>query len=130
IDTAFAFAVQPAEHAGHAEKLSLKRTLAELAQACSGQDGPLATALLDSYMGRTRDRKGLVDTLVFEAAKIEGDPHMPRLAMSHHEEFQHSTLPLPLRDDLIRSWARYLSHCRRRSDKFDCLQLYQNLLVG
>src|SRR5205085_1279629 len=97
-DAAAEFTEQPSDHAAHAEKLSLQSTLAQLASACSEQHAPLATALTDSYMARTADRQGLIDTLVFAAAKFEGDPHISRNAMSHHEEYLHSTLPLEMRD--------------------------------
>jgi hypothetical protein len=50
--------------------------------------------------------------------------------MSHHEEYLHSSLPLPMRDDLISSWTRYLSHCRRRSDNFECVRVYEELLTS
>lgn len=127
-DPAAALPARPEEHAAHVERLSLKQTLAELGRACNVQDAPLATALLDGYLQRTPERQRLVETLVFEAAKIEGDPHIPRLAMTHHEEYLHSTLPAAMRDDLFRSWTRYLSRCRRRSDRFDCVQVYEDTL--
>ena len=48
--------------------------------------------------------------------------------MSHYEEYRHSTLPLGMRDDLLRSWSRYLSYTRRRSNRFDCVALYDEVL--
>ena len=122
-------AQQAAEHAGRVEQLSLRGAREQLAIACSGQDAPLATALVGSYLDRTRERKQLIQTLALEAAKIEGDPHLPRLASSHYEEYSHSHLPAAMRDDLLRSWAHYVAFCRRRSDRFDCLHLYEQALL-
>jgi hypothetical protein len=128
-DPEMAFEAHPADFAAKADGLSLKSTLVELSKACDVQDAPLATALVDSYMRRTTDRQGIVDTMVFNSAKWEGDPHIARCAMTHHEEYQHSTLPLPLRDDLFRSWVRYVSRAKKRSYEFNCLSVYEETLL-
>lgn len=124
-----AFTSQPSEHAAHADGLTLTEALVELAQACDAQNAPLATALADSYMRRTPERQALIDALIFENAKFEGDPHMPRNAMSHHEEYLHSTLPKAMRDDIFRSWVRFVSRWQKRSYEFNCFGLYERLLV-
>ncbi|MFN0096971.1 MAG: hypothetical protein ACKVVT_19605 [Dehalococcoidia bacterium] len=120
------FQSQPEEHMDRAAKLTQDEALKELLAACDAQDGAYATALLETYMSRTRDRKKLIDTLVFENGKWEGDPHLPRNAMSHHEEYLHSTLPLSMRDDLFRSWTRFVSRWHKRSMEFNCLRLYED----
>jgi hypothetical protein len=122
-------AAEAAQHAARVEQLSLRQTREELAAACGGQDAPLARALLSSYLRGTTERHDLIETLAFEAAKIEGDPHLPRLASSHFEEYTHSHLPRHLRDDLLRSWGHYIAYCRRRSDRTDCLRLYEESLL-
>jgi hypothetical protein len=124
------FTAQPEEFAGKAEKLTLKETLRELEAACDVQDGAYATALLDSYLSRTRDRSDLVRTLTFESAKWEGDPHLPRNAMSHHEELLHSTLAPSMLDDIYRSWARFVSRWHKRSSEFSCLRMYEGELLS
>lgn len=124
------FDVQPSAYRDRADRLSLKKTLVELSRACDAQDAPLATALVDSYMRRTPDRQPLIDTMVFESAKWEGDPHIARCAMTHHEEWLHSTLPVPLRDDLFRSWVRYVSRAKKRSYEFNCVSIYEQTLLG
>jgi hypothetical protein len=50
--------------------------------------------------------------------------------MTHHEEFKHSTLPMPLRDDLVRSWVRYVSRGKKRSYEFNCVSIYEERLLG
>jgi hypothetical protein len=120
---------QPEEHLQRAERLSLDETLTTLAQACDEQDAPFATALVDSYMGRTRDRKKLIQTLMFESAKFEGDPHLPRNAMSHYEEFQHSSFPAAFRDDIFRSWTRFVTRWHKRSYDYNCLRVYESELM-
>ncbi len=124
------FASQPEEHAGRAEKLSLDECLTTLARAVDEQDAPFATALTESYMGRTRDRSKLIQTLMFESAKFEGDPHLPRNAMSHYEEFQHSTFPAPFRDDIFRSWTRFVSRWHKRSYDYNCLRVFETELMS
>jgi hypothetical protein len=49
--------------------------------------------------------------------------------MSHHEEFLHSTLPRPLRDDFFRSWVRFVSRWHKRSYEFNCFDLYERTLL-
>ena len=61
------FGSQPEEHLQRTEHLSLDETLTSLAHACDEQDAPFATALVNSYMGRTRDRNKLIQTLMFES---------------------------------------------------------------
>ncbi len=128
-DPAMEFEYQPSAFKEKADRLSLKNTLVEMAKACDAQDAPLATAMVDSYMRRTPDRQGIIDTMVFDSAKWEGDPHIARCAMTHHEEYQHSTLPMPMRDDLFRSWVRYVSRCKKRSVEFNCVGLYEEMLL-
>jgi hypothetical protein len=128
-DPATHFTVQPHELAPRADRLSLNQTLVELGKACDTQDAPFATALVDSYMRRTTDRTRLSRTLVFSSGKFEDDPHVPRNAMSHHEEFLHSTLPRPLRDDFFRSWTRFVSRWHKRSYEFNCFDLYERTLL-
>jgi hypothetical protein len=120
---------QPEEHAERAGRLSLNETLTTLAQAVDEQDAPFATALVDSYMGRTRDRNKLIQTLMFESAKFEGDPHMPRNAMSHYEEFNNSTFPAAFRDDIFRSWTRFVTRWHKRSYDYNCLRVYESELM-
>jgi hypothetical protein len=122
------FASHPSEHARFVENLSLDGVLSELSKAIDKQDAPLATALTDGYLARSKDRKRLARTLAFASAKWEGDPHMPRNAMSHHEEYIHSTHPAPLRDEIFRSWTRYVSRVRKRSYEFNCFELYREVL--
>lgn len=128
-DPSAEFTSQPEEHAARAERLTLPELLGDLGKACDAQDGAYATALIDSYLARSRDRQPLVETLVFQSAKWEGDPHLPRNAMSHHEELLHSTLPLSLRDDIYRSWGRFVSRWHKRSMEFNCLRLYEQQFV-
>jgi hypothetical protein len=122
------FTSQPHEHARFAEALTLDNVLLELSKAVDEQEAPLATALVDSYLHRSKDRKRLSRTLAFASAKWEGDPHMPRNAMSHEEEYTHSTNPEPYRDEIFRSWTRYVSRVRKRSYDFNCLDLYREVL--
>jgi hypothetical protein len=129
-DPATEFTVQPEEHFDRAARLTSGELLRDLATACDEQDSPYATALVESYLSRTRERKRLIDTLVFESAKFEGDPHMPRNAMSHHEEFLHSTLPGPMKDDIFRSWTRFVSRWHKRSYEFNCLGMYEQEMVA
>ena len=118
---------RPEEHTDRAARLSLKDCLRDLEKACDEQDGAYASALLESYLSRSRSRKELIHTLVFESGKWEGDPHLPRNAMSHHEEILHSTLPLrPLQDDIFRSWTRFVSRWHKRSREWNRLRLYEN----
>ena len=124
------FSSQPEEHMQRVERLSLDETLTTLAQACDEQDAPFAAALVDSYMGRTRDRTKLIQTLMFESAKFEGDPHMPRNAMSHYEEFHNSTFPAAFRDDIFRSWTRFVSRWHKRSYDYNCLRVYESELMS
>lgn len=123
------FETQPHEHARFAESQSLGGLLRALSTAIDAQEAPLATALTDSYLSRSRNRKRLIATLAFASAKWEGDPHMPRNAMSHHEEYSHTTLPGPLRDEIFRSWTRYVSRVRKRSYDFNCFELYKEVLT-
>ena len=120
-----ALASTPAEHMGWARALELDQVLVELDRAIVSQAAPEGTALVDSYMEKTTDRQGLVDTLVAGAAKFEGDPHIARNAMSHHEEYLHSTLPAPMTDAIFRSWVRFLTRHSKRSYEFNCYGLYQ-----
>ncbi len=122
------FTSWPHEHAAFADKLPLDRVLVELSKACDEQRAPEATALVDSYLARSKDRKRLVGTLAFEAAKWEGDPHIQRNAMSHHEELTHSTLPATMRDEIFRSWTRFLSRAHKRSYEFNCFDIYKTVL--
>lgn len=121
---------RPYEHARFAASLSAEKLLAELARACRAQETALATALLDSYLARSRDRKRLTNVLAFEAARWEGDPHLARQAMSHNEEFLHNSLPEPLRDEFFRSWVRYMSRSHKRSYEFNCFALYEEVLLA
>jgi hypothetical protein len=121
---------RPEEHAGRAEALSLNETLQELAQACDQQEASYASALVDSYMARTRERKKLTHTLAFENAKFEGDPHLPRNAMSHIEEFGQSSLPGPQRDEIFRSWTRLVSRWHKRSYDYNALGLFESVLLA
>ena len=120
---------QPEEHRGRADRLSGGECLQALGLACDEQDAPYAHALVDSYMARTHDRKRLIDTLMFESARFEGDPHMPRNAMSHHEEFVRSSLPAHMKDDIFRSWTRFVSRSHKRSYEFNCFDLFERELV-
>ena len=36
----------------------------------------------------------------------------------------------PLRDDIFRSWVRFVSRWHKRSSEFTCLDLYERLLVN
>ena len=45
--------------------------------------------------------------------------------MSHLEEYTHSTHPPALRDEIFRSWSRYVSRVRKRSYEFNCYELYR-----
>jgi hypothetical protein len=128
-DASTAMPSQPEEHAARADRLSLGECLAELGLACDVQDAPYAHAVLESYLGRTRERRKLIDTLTLATAKWEGDPHMPRAASSHHEEFLHSALPLSMKDDLFRSWVRFVARSHKRSYEFTCLDLYEREFV-
>ena len=123
------FKSQAHEHAEFARNLSVDKLIGELSKACQAQNAPLATALVDSYLARSRDRKRLTSTLAFEASRWEGDPHLPRNAMSHHEEYANTSLPEPMRDEIFRSWARYLSGCHKRSPDWNCFQLYREVLA-
>lgn len=120
---------QPEEHAGRAAKLSTADCLPALAHACDEQDAPFAHAILESYLGRTHDRKKLLDMMMFESAKFEGDPHLPRNAMSHYEEFQVSSLPAYMKDDIFRSWTRFVSRSHKRSYEFNCYEMVNRQLV-
>jgi hypothetical protein len=120
---------QPEEHRARADKLSLKECLQALGSACDTQDAPFAHALTDSYMARTHDRVKLMDTLRFGSAKFEGDPHMPRNAMSHWEEYNLSSLPAALTDDIFRSWTRFLARSHKRSYEFNAFDLYERELL-
>jgi hypothetical protein len=122
------FAVRPEDYDGHVEQLSLKEILTELSAACGNQDAARAAALTKGYLGRSRDRQKLAETLAFEAAKWEGDPHIARNAMSHFEEFNSSSLPGASRDELFYSWVRFLSRTHKRSYEFNCLGIYQEVL--
>lgn len=121
---------RPEEHLERAARLPLDACLADLSRACDEQDAPYATALVDSYLGRTRDRDRLMHALMFESAKFEGDPHMPRNAMSHLEEYRHSTLPAPFRDDIFRSWTRFVSRWHKRSYDYNCLRLFEDEMLA
>jgi hypothetical protein len=122
------FDSQPHEHTRFAEELTLDNALLELSRAVDAQDAPRATALVDSYLARSKDRERLIGTLAFASAKWEGDPHMPRNAMSHQEEYVHSTHPPHLRDEIFHSWTRYVSRVRKRSYEFNCFELYREVL--
>ena len=123
------FASRPEEHLEAADALSLDDCLTTLARACDEQDAPYATALTNSYLARTRDRSRLIQTLSFESAKFEGDPHLPRNAMSHIEEYRNTTLPAGLRDDIFRSWTRFVSRTHKRSYDYNCLRLFESQLL-
>ena len=129
-DHKVALTSQPEEHADRADRLALGEILVDLAQACDEQEAPYASALLESYLGRTRERDKLIQTLMFESAKFEGDPHMPRNAMSHFEEYHQSTLLPQFRDDIFRSWTRFVSRWHKRSYDHECMELYESELLS
>ena len=130
IDPATQMGSQPEEHRQRADRLTLKECLQALGGSCETQDAPYAHALTDSYMARTHDRTALMETLRFGSAKFEGDPHMPRNAMSHWEEYNFSSLPATMTDDIFRSWTRFLSRSHKRSYEFNCFDLYQREIAG
>ena len=50
--------------------------------------------------------------------------------MSHFEEYRNTTLPGSLRDEIIRSWTRFVSRTHKRSYDYNCLRLFESKLLA
>ncbi len=112
----------PDDHRAWANGLTRQETLVELDKAIAGLQAGKATALVDAYVDRFRERKDLIATLAKGAARFQADPHMQRNAASSHEEWANNTIGN--RDLILRAQARYLAAGKKRTMSPDCFHLF------
>lgn len=102
--------------------LTRQQALVELDAAIAKLECGKATALVDDYVDRFRERRDLIATLGKGAARFQADPHMQRNAASSLEEFNHNTIGR--RDLILRAQARYLAGGKKRTLAPDCLNMF------
>jgi hypothetical protein len=119
---------EPANFADWAEAMPIRDILAKLSDSIRDQDGSRAMALVDSYLARTDERANLMATVAFGACRFQNDPHIQRQAISMYEEWEANRTSQ--RDHIIRSSAKYASHCIKRSTEFGGYDLYRSKFGG
>jgi len=115
-------------HTDWASRFGLGECLGQMIGAIERLDYPRAVACADSYLGRTSDRRPLMEALTIACAKFQNDPHIQRHAATMIEEYENTTLPPQHKDNMLRAWACYVSGGAKRTTSLDCVRLYEDRL--
>ena len=113
-----------------ADRLSLPEALGQMIGAIEKLDYPRAVACADSYLGRTNQRRPLMEALTVACAKFQNDPHIQRHAATMIEEWENTTLGDRYKDEMLRAWACYVSGGAKRTTSLECVQMYERNLGG
>jgi hypothetical protein len=111
---------------GRADDLPAREVLPALLDAILQQDAPLSGALVDSYLGRTDERRELIATIAYAACHFQNDPHILRNCTSSVEEFTFNQTPR--RDDILRGFVKHQSRYVKRSLTREAFNLYSGYL--
>ena len=117
------------EHEAWADRLSLGECLSQLIAVVEQVDAARAEAITRSYLGRTSERRKLMETLSICSSKFQNDPHQQRNAATSIEEWELTTAT-KYRDTLLIAWAKYIAGCIKRTTALDCARLYEERLEG